>query len=169
MKFIICISFIFSFIFSFDKFDLKSIKAEFIQTIKSEDGIIKYSGKLIATANQKAYWEYIKPIEKEIFINKNEAIIYEPNLNQAIISKKINVDFIKIINSIKENENGLISEVNGIIFEISLKNNKPHKINYIDELDNEIEIILNNIELNKNIDDKVFIFSIPKDADVILE
>lgn len=166
MKFLVCLALIFNLSLAIE---LQNIQADFIQTINGEDGHIKYSGNLMASADSMAYWHYKTPFKKEIFVNKNQVTIYEPNLNQAIISKKINVDFIKIINSVKESKNGLISEVNGQIFQIFLKDDKPYKILYTDELDNKIEIILENVKINQKIDNKMFSFSIPEDTDVIFE
>ncbi|RAX51915.1 hypothetical protein CCY99_08120 [Helicobacter sp. 16-1353] len=166
MKYIITMLLLFNGLFALD---LQNIKADFTQTISGEDSKITYSGNLIVTAESMALWKYKKPLEKYILINKNQITIFEPNLNQAIISKQNNIDFIKIINSMKESKDGLISEVNGQVFQIFLKDNKPYKIKYNDELDNKIEIMLENVEINQNIDKKVFNLNIPEDADVIFE
>ncbi len=148
---------------------IQSIKADFTQTLEGEGEVIKYSGYLVATADSNAYWRYDNPIKKEIFINENQATIYEPNINQAIINRKINIDFVKIINEVKVSGDKMISQVNGVTYEISLKDGKPQQIFYIDELDNKIEINLHNVILNQKIDSSIFVPKIPEDADIIAE
>ncbi|RDU65494.1 LolA-like outer membrane lipoprotein chaperone [Helicobacter sp. MIT 14-3879] len=168
MKTFCAILFSFSFLFGLE---FSSIEADFIQNLVSDEGsdAITYKGKLIATSDSKAYWRYDSPIKKEIFVNNNKVIVYEPDLEQAIISERLNLDFLKIINTTKESKDGLISEINGQIFKIFLKDNKPDKITYTDELDNSVEIKLENVVLNKKIDYEKFKFNIPNNTDIIFD
>ncbi|MDE6886684.1 MAG: LolA-like outer membrane lipoprotein chaperone [Helicobacteraceae bacterium] len=151
--------------------NLESIEAKFTQNINNSDGDITYSGILLATTkpSNKAYWKYDNPFKKEILIKNNQVTFYEPHLNQAIISNNIKLDFINIINSAEEGENGLISKINDIIFHIELKDNKPYKITYKDELDNDITIILDNIKINHKINDNMFKINMSQDTDIIYE
>ena len=149
--------------------DLKTIKADFTQEIKNDDGAIIYSGKIYATRESKAYWRYEKPFVKEIFVAKKELVIYEPSLAQAIISRSVSFDFLSVLNSAKMLENALVSEINGTRFTVTLQNKTPHKITYRDNLDNEITITLTNVVLDSRIDEAIFEPKIPEGVDVIRE
>lgn len=150
-------------------FNIDSIEADFTQNLNDGQNNINYSGKLFARADGMVFWSYEKPFRKDIYANKNEVIIFEPELNQAIISRKMKIDFVGILNSIQERDNQLISVVNDVEYIIGLKDGKPTSIFYKDELDNEIKIELKNVVLDKKIDDKIFKFAIPKGVDVIYE
>lgn len=152
-------------------FNIESIKADFVQNIKNSDGgdNINYSGTLVAKSNGMAYWKYEIPLKKEIFIQKDRITIYEPMLNQAIVSDKVSLDFVTILNSIKQNGNNLRSEVNGTTFDITLKDNKPYQITYTDELDNHITITLTNVAIDTKIDENIFKPSLPEDTEIIFE
>lgn len=166
MKILFYLALLFNAMFALD---FSSIRADFIQKIKGDDGVIEYSGHLIATADSKAYWRYGNPIKKEIFVNKNKVVIYEPELKQAIISEKLNLDFLSILNSVKESNGELISEINNQVFRVILKDKIPSKVLYKDELDNDIEITLKNVVLNEKIDYKKFQFKLPSDTEMIYE
>ena len=69
---------------------LKSFSADFTQTLYSSEKNQKpiiYKGKIEALAPSSAYWNYLSPIPKEIFIQDNTMILYEPKLKQAIITR----------------------------------------------------------------------------------
>lgn len=149
--------------------DFQTIKANFLQEISSEESQIKYSGILMARADSKAYWRYDVPFKKEIFIDKNRTLIYESEFNQLIISDKLELDFLSIINSVQKKGDEYESIVNNQTFKIAFKGKIPHKIFYKDELDNDIIITLENVKLNEKIDSEVFKFKIPDDADIIYQ
>lgn len=149
--------------------EIHSIKADFLQEIKAEESLIKYSGKIIARADSKAYWRYDEPFAKEIFINDNRALIYEKEFNQLIISDKIELDFLSIINSVRKNGESWESTINNQTFTLIFKGEIPHKILYKDELDNEIIITLKNVKLNEKIDSETFKFKIPDNTDIIYQ
>lgn len=153
--------------------NITSISADFTQEIKGDEGGIKYSGHLVARADSKAYWRYETPMKKEIFVNGKSVMIYEPEFAQVIISDKMDIDFVRILNSVRQSENGVGDEwqsvVNNQTFRIVLKGDKPHKILYKDELDNDIIITLENVALNAKISDKVFHFKRPQGVDVIYQ
>lgn len=153
--------------------NITSISADFTQEIKGDDGGIKYSGHLVARADSKAHWRYETPMKKEIFVNGKSVMIYEPEFAQVIISDKMDIDFVRILNSVRQSENGVGDEwqsvVNNQTFRIVLKGDKPHKILYKDELDNDIIITLKNVALNAKISDEVFNFKRPQGVDVIYQ
>lgn len=148
--------------------EIKSISANFTQIVKNESQNIEYKGKLIATVDSKGYWEYYTPVKKQIIINKDRVVIYERELNQAIVDSKLSIDFLKVINSIKKSKNNLYeSIINNQKFLVSMKDNKPSKIEYMDDLDNEIVILLSNVKIDEKIDESIFDLKLPEDADII--
>ena len=135
--------------------NITSISADFTQEIKSSEGegAIKYSGSLVARADSKAYWRYESPMKKEIFVDKKRVMIYEPEFEQVIVSDKVDLDFVKILNSMrKRGDSQWESVVNNQKFVITTKDGKPHKIAYKDELDNEVVITLLRVVLNKSVE-----------------
>ena len=149
--------------------NITSIKADFTQEIKGDEGSIKYSGHLVARADSKAHWRYEVPMKKEIFVNGKSVMIYEPEFEQVIISDKMNIDFMKILNSVRKNGDEWQSVVNNQTFRIILKGDKPHKIFYKDELDNDIVITLENVALNAKISNDEFNFKRPQGVEVIYQ
>ena len=140
--------------------NITSISADFTQEITSSEGegAIKYSGSLVARADSKAHWRYETPMKKEIFVDKKRVMIYEPEFEQVIVSDKVDLDFVKILNSMRKLENNVKGDsqwesiVNNQKFVITTQNGKPHKIAYKDELDNEVVITLSRVVLNKSIE-----------------
>lgn len=154
---------------SLDIKNIKTIKADFIQSINSDNKTIKYRGIVYANSDFMAYWRYDSPIKKEIYINKNKIIIYEIDTKQAIISNDVKIDFIKLLENAKEQGGELISIINNIQFNITIKDEKPYIIEYIDELDNKISITLNNVTINKQINKDIFNPKLPKDIEIIFD
>lgn len=149
--------------------NITSISADFTQEIKGDEGAIRYSGHLVARADSKAHWRYEVPMKKEIFVNGKSVMIYEPEFAQVIISDKMNIDFMKILNSVRKNGDEWQSVVNNQTFRIVLKGDKPHKIFYKDELDNDIVITLENVALNAKISNDEFNFKRPQGVEVIYQ
>lgn len=149
-----------------------SISADFTQEIKSDEneGAIKYSGSLVARADSKAYWRYESPMKKEIFVDKKRIMIYEPEFEQVIVSDKVDLDFVAILNAVqKKGDSQWESVVNNQKFIITMQGDKPHKISYKDELDNEVVITLKRVVLNQKFSDEVFVFRMPSSVEVIYQ
>ncbi len=168
MKILFCFFFIVSFVLSFDFSKIDNIKAEFKQKVTSDNNIVEYQGNFIAT-KQNQYFEYQKPIKKQVFIDDKTTIIYEPNLNQAVfLSTNNKQGILNILNNAKQAEDKIISNINGDTFFIFLDSNDiPTKIEYIDKLDNKNEILLDNVKINTNIDRSIFVFNAPEGTDII--
>ena len=147
---------------------INSLQANFIQNINTDGVNMKYEGVLYVNADSRAYWRYDKPVIKEIYINKDKITVYEPDSKQVMISNNENINFIKILRDMKQNGNHLTSILDGITFNITLKDNKPRKIEYIDKLDNKMSITLSNVSINGKIDDSIFDAKIPEDAEIIM-
>ena len=150
--------------------NLKTLQGDFKQEIKGERGAIPvlYSGKIYA-ANNKVRWQYTTPLKKEVYIEKNAAYIYEPELNQVTISTlSENVDFITILNNVKKiKENAYQTQIGETIYYLTIKDSKPHTLKYKDNLENDITILFDNIILNNNIDETIFTFTPPDDVEYI--
>lgn len=158
-----------AFLANLNALELESLQANFTQSIESESGNIVYKGILKAKANSMAYWRYDTPTKKEIFVNKDQIIIYEPMLKQAIISNNLKIDFMKILNSMKQDKDGFKSTIDGIQYTITMKGKLPQNISYKDELDNIVNIKLNDVIVNKTIDNKTFNFQVPEDVEIIFQ
>ncbi|AXH09955.1 cell envelope biogenesis protein LolA [Malaciobacter halophilus] len=150
--------------------NIKSFKADFIQTIKnSSNSNIEYKGEVFIKNSGKVLWKYKKPIIKNVYINENFAIIDEPELEQAIftsLDSKINL--IKLLNGAKKiTTNKYKAKLYETEYEIVVKNDKISKISYIDELENQVLITFSNIEQNIQLKDSLFKFTAPKYYDII--
>lgn len=150
--------------------NIKSFKADFIQTIKnSSNSNIEYKGEVFIKNSGKVLWKYKKPIIKNVYINENFVIIDEPELEQAIftsLDSKINL--IKLLNGAKKiTTNKYKAKLYETEYEIVVKNDKISKISYIDELENQVLITFSNIEQNIQLKDSLFKFTAPKYYDII--
>jgi len=150
--------------------NLNSFEADFKQNIVDDKNkTITYYGHVKASKPQYALWTYVKPIEKKVYILDNQAIIVEPELEQAII-KKIgnNFDFFTLIKNAKKLDNGnYLAHYNNTAFTIKTKNNSIESISYKDEFDNSVLIDFTNQVINKKIDKKEFAPVIPDEYDII--
>jgi len=150
--------------------NINSLEADFIQKIVDDKNqTIIYHGHIKAKKPQYALWQYIKPIQKSVYILENQAIIVEPELEQVII-KKIgsNFNFFELINNAKKiTENKYLARYNNTTFIIQTKNGSIISISYKDELENSVVIDFTNQLENKKLDNKEFKPTIPDDYDVI--
>lgn len=153
-------------------FDFETIKSDFKQTITNEENsTITYEGTFYATSKDQALWKYKKPIEKSIYFNKNQVVIIEPELEQAIITDLQNTPNItKLLkNSKKIDKNTYQTSYDEIIYNITTKNNTIQSISYKDKLENKVTIHLFNQQKNIILDDNLFFAKIPMDFDVITQ
>lgn len=150
--------------------DIKTFRADFIQVIKGDDGQqVIYKGKFEAKAPSFAKWIYIKPLKKEIYIDGQDVVIYEPNLAQATMSRlKENADFISILKKATLSGDGKYrSKVGNTSYELTLKDKKPYLLQFVDEFGNQIEMKFTNVSINIPINEKDFIFIPTSDVDII--
>jgi len=150
--------------------DLKTFEAKFTQIIlNNADKKIEYSGMIYIKEPSQIVWKYESPIIKNVFINKDFAIIDEPELEQAIfttLKKEINI--VKLLKSAKQvDSNMYVTSVNDIDFKLKIENRKIKSIQYQDEIENDITIIFSNIIQNQTIDEKHFQFNPPEHYDII--
>lgn len=151
--------------------DIRSIEADFLQIIESEDGIpAQYSGKILAKAPSKVKWDYTTPLKKSIYMQEGEVLIYEPDLEQVSHSSlRDKSDFISIIKSAKLQSDGAYhAKIDNIIYKLYVdKANKPERIEFVDNMGAKTTLKLSNVKLNKALSDKIFIFNIPKGVDIV--
>ncbi len=149
---------------------MNSFEADFQQKIVDDHNkTIVYYGHIVAKKPQYALWSYTKPITKSVYILENQAIIVEPELEQAII-KKIgkNFDFFKLLhNAQKLSQNKYLARYNNTTFIITTDKKSIQSISYKDEFENSVTINFTNQTENQKIDQKIFEPVIPDDYDVI--
>ena len=151
--------------------NLKSIEADFEQYIENDDGTsVYYKGKILGKAPNKVKWDYQMPFKKEIYMNDNKVIIYEPSLEQVSHSTlRTSSDFISIIKSAKKQDDGSYhTQVDGVEYVLFVdKNDKPERINFVDSMGAKSTLKLSNVKLNTIINDKVFDFVTPEGVEVV--
>ena len=150
--------------------NITTFEADFTQSIINNSGKeIRYNGKIYAKKPYYIYWKYTNPIQKNVYLNKNEVVIIEPELEQVIISelqKEINIlEMLK--DSKKIATNHYISQLNNIEYTIFLRDNKLSRITYMDEIDNKVIIYFENSSQNNTLDSKIFKYTIPSEFDII--
>ncbi len=147
---------------------IDTLSGNFIQTLLSpEADTVTYKGYLYIDSNERALWVYETPSEKKIFISNEFVTVVEPPLEQAIITKLDST--YKISSLLKETlENGETSITHsGVLYTVSFKDSKPTTISYADEMENQVTILLENVIINEQIDNNLFIPQIPSHYDTI--
>ena len=150
--------------------NINSFEADFKQNIVDDQNkTIAYYGHVKATKPQYALWTYTKPIDKQVYILENQAIIVEPELEQAII-KKIgnNFDFFRLIKNAKRIKDDVyLARYNNTTFIITTQKNSILSIAYKDEFENSVTIDFSNQIVNKKMNKKGFAPTIPDEYDII--
>ena len=152
--------------------NIDTFKADFIQTITDDKNVsLKYSGNLIAKKPQSALWNYIKPIEKNVYINKYSITIVEPEIEQVIIRKiETNFDFFMMMkNATKIDKDRYIANYKNTKFIISTKDKLIESISYKDEFENNVKIFFKNQKQGIKIDNDIFKAKYPLDFDIIID
>lgn len=152
--------------------EFSTIKSDFIQTITNDQNTsIVYKGTFYATKDAKALWIYDTPVEKKIYFNNNKVTIIEPMIDQVIITTlKNSPNITAILQSAKKiDENMFEAMYEGITYTVFLAKLSIEKIQYNDQLDNNISIILENQATDIFLDDLLFEANIPKSFDIITQ
>lgn len=98
----------FCLIFSEDFDHIKNFVANFKQTTIQQGQKIIYSGRVFAAKPSHARWIYTSPLQKEVYINGEDIVIYEPRLFQATYSKtEKKIDILQILRLAKRDHNSL--------------------------------------------------------------
>ncbi|MDO7253595.1 LolA-like outer membrane lipoprotein chaperone [Helicobacter cappadocius] len=150
--------------------DIKTFRADFIQNVHSDNAAeVSYSGYIEAKSPNLAKWTYNKPLKKEIYIDGQDVVVYEPNLLQATITHlKENTDFISILKKAVLSKDGKYrSKIGNTSYELTFKDQKPYLLDFVDEFGNAINIKFSNVVINSVIDKKDFVFIPGPDIDII--
>lgn len=160
---LICLSQIWAIDLNFNTYS-----SDFIQIVKSKNSTISYSGHFILSKNE-AYWLYNTPSKKEIYINKNQVILIEHDLEQVIFSRLDNIPNLnEIFKKAKHIDNNkLIAQYEKTNYTIVLNNDEVKSISYKDEFENDITITLNNQIKNPKINPEIFKAKIPQNYDLV--
>jgi len=150
--------------------NLETFQAKFTQSIINNSGKeIRYSGMIYAKKPYYIYWKYNNPIEKNVYLNKKEVVIIEPELEQVIVSElKEEINILQLLKDATQiAPNRYISKLNNIEYSILLQDDKLSQITYKDEIDNKIIIYFENSLQNSSLDNNIFKYSIPEEFDII--
>lgn len=149
---------------------INSFEADFAQSITDEkDKVLIYNGHIIASKPQNAKWNYIKPVKKDVYINKLEVTIVEPEIEQVIIRKiESKFDFFNMISNAKFiKKDTYIANYQDSKFTIIKNGALIESISYVDEFENRVKIVFKNQKQNHTIDSKIFIPHYPLYFDII--
>jgi outer membrane lipoprotein carrier protein len=150
----------------------ETMRADFVQTITDDrNNTITYRGDMLAKRPYKAMWHYKEPVEKRVYITAKRVTVVEPELEQAII-KKIgdNIDILAILASANKEKNGTYTaHYNDKAYHITLDNGTIKTIRFTDAFDNNVKIIFDKQQINRDIDDALFRATIPEAFDIISE
>jgi outer membrane lipoprotein carrier protein len=150
--------------------NIKSFDANFEQKIinPSKKEII-YKGHLVLKEPGYILWQYKEPIVKTVYIVNDFAIIDEPELEQAILTKlKNEIDIFNLIKNAKEvSKNRFIADIYDVKYNLFTKDNKIEKIEYKDALENSVIITFSDVKQNIEVDDAIFKFLPPDNYDII--
>ncbi|WP_457749522.1 LolA-like outer membrane lipoprotein chaperone [Sulfurimonas sp.] len=152
--------------------NINSFEADFSQNITDDKGVkITYTGHITASKPQLALWQYLKPIEKSVYILSNKIVIIEPELEQVIIKHlRRNFDLFKIIHNAKKiDKNIYLAKFKEKDYMIRTENSQIKSISYKDDLENNIKIIFTNQRENKKIPKEKYIPHIPNEYDIVTE
>ncbi|PAF47104.1 hypothetical protein BKH46_05170 [Helicobacter sp. 12S02634-8] len=150
--------------------DIKSFQADFIQTVSAPDtGTITYQGHLIALSPHSVRWTYTTPSPKTIYITDHTAIIYEPRLSQATITRlDQKTDFLSILQkAILQTDGRYRSQVGETTYYLTLKDDKPYLLEFQDSFDNTTKIRFLHPIINAPINASEFVFTPPDGIDII--
>lgn len=150
--------------------DIKSFEAKFEQKIiNPSQKVIVYEGEILIKEPYYILWKYATPVIKNVYIINNFAIIDEPELEQAILSRLQNeIDILELIKSAKEiSKNKYKANIYDTDYLLFVENEKISKIEFKDNLENQVIITFKDVNQNIEIDEEVFKFLPPEHYDVI--
>lgn len=168
---------------------ISDIKGSFLQKsyIKDLEEKQEYSGVFFIKKPSKMMWEYSAPRDEKVLINDLDTIIYKKSLNQVIRTKftkesysQVPIALLASLDNIRDDFDITMPEGNalqlvpkrkiGFIKTLVLETTDgdfPIKMFTIfDTYGNIIMIELNNVRINPGLDDSVFSFTVPPDAEV---
>lgn len=165
MKFFALLSLICSFIFAFD---YENYASEFTQNVSSKNSKLEYKGHFVLEKD-RAFWSYESPSKKEIYINKNEIVIVEHDLEQVSFAKLEKIPNLNaIFKQAKEiSPNKFKACYENVDYLITLFNDEIKSIQYTDEFENEVLITLHKPQKNSKINAQIFKPKFPQNYDIL--
>lgn len=167
MKKMIILALFACFAFGFDT-NFKTFSSDFVQSVSNAQSKIDYTGSFVLTQD-KAFWDYKTPNNKQIYIKNKDIIILEPDLEQAILSKLDQIPNLSEIfkNAKKQDESTYSAKYQQILYTIKLENGEISSISYKDDLDNSVTIKLFHQKRDFALDESVFEAKIPSHYDIL--
>lgn len=150
--------------------NLNSFQADFTQSITDDKNkSLIYKGHIVASKPQNAVWKYTRPIKKDVYINKFNVIIIEPEIEQVIIKRiNSNLDFFNMIQNTKEIKKNIFEAYyKDSKFTITTNGKLIETISYIDEFENKVKIIFTKQKQNAKINKDIFMADYPLHFDII--
>ena len=157
-------------IFAFDLSKISTFQANFTQIINSDNKELIYRGEIFAKKEpNNVRWNYIYPLEKQVFIFAKKTILIEPELEQVTIRNlDQEIPFFDILNKAEQIDNNhYVALLNDYKFFLVLKNNQISRIFYKDSFDNDVSIKLSDVKINSPFDKNIFTVEFSEDFDVI--
>lgn len=146
--------------------NIDNFSADFNQDIYNNNQKISYQGKIYIKDNL-SLWQYLNEENKRIYINENEVVVIDDDLEQVIIQKE-QIDIKKILQiAQKVDQNNYIAQYQNTNFYLYFENNLLKTITYNDELENKVIITFTKQSNNLKIDDNIFKYKIPSNYDLI--
>lgn len=150
----------------FANININSFSADFEQNIYNNNQKISYKGK-IYMKDKLSLWQYFNDENKRIYVNENEVVVIDDDLEQVVIQKE-QIDIKKILKlAQKVDENNYIAQYQNTNFYLNFENNLLKTITYNDELENKVVITFTNQSNNLKLDDNIFKYQIPSNYDLI--
>lgn len=152
--------------------DLKSYEAAFKQTIIDQDNVkIVYTGTFKALKPLHAVWHYQTPVEKSVYINNQQVVIVEPELEQAIYKySKNNFTLFNILdNATKIDKHTYEKRINDRTYKLKVNNDTILSLEYLDNFENKVYITFSKQKPNLTLQSKSFHPIISEDYDIIKE
>lgn len=171
---------------------IETLTGEFTQVLSDVKGDIfeTSSGYFFLAQPNKVKWVVVDPMPQEIVSNGKDLWIYDPDLEQVIIqpydselvaspanlfsskSKDLDNEFdITIIDSELSTKRFLLKPVATTTLYQSLKiefqSHKPVSLEFTDALEQSTRIDLKNIVVNSKLANKLFVFEIPPNIDIV--
>ena len=149
--------------------DFESMSCDFTQSVQSGKKVAVYSGTVIVKKPLKALWSYKKPIKKEVYVGKNEIVIFEPEIDQATVQKNKSGFAIEEIlkNAKQKNAKQYEAVIDGTKITFELKDGFFDRLEYEDNLANSVTIKLTGCKKNIKLDDGIFVFKPSASVDII--
>ena len=170
-----------------------SMRAEFTQVVTDKQGrkVQEVQGEMQLKRPNKFRWDYNKPYEQQIISDGKEVWLYDTELAQVTVRelskalgsspaallagdaaldknfKFTNVDRKSDIEWVKATPQAEDSGFDSIL--LGFKAGELKQMELVDSFGLQTKINFNRIEQNPNLDNKMFLFKVPKGVDVVKE